>query len=386
MNSHKKSPTEATIQKGDFLTLKIEKIVFGGEGLARHQGMVIFVSQVLAGETVKVLVTSIKKNLARAELKEVLEASSSRVTPKCPVFGTCGGCDWQHMNYAEQADIKNSWLIDFFRKDLAQGTQIKPFLQSPSIWNYRNRISLKKIDHEIGFYEKNSHRLVPIEYCHIAEDAINESLSRINRHKKSNSNPETIRISSQPLSPLDLENQDAFSQVNTGANQLLLTAVQNIFESQGTFENFYDFYSGSGNFSLALHKSHPHVNFIAVESSPESIALGRQYLKQNGVENIDFLNLDAADYFKRNSILKSSMVLIDPPREGCSVEFIQSLASQDLESVCYVSCNPTTALRDWDRLQQLSQQKLKLVSIQGLDMFPQTSHIEVILEIKASPY
>jgi 23S rRNA (uracil1939-C5)-methyltransferase len=172
------------IEAGEAVVVKIEKLVDSGAGLGRVDGRVVFVPRTLPGETVEARVTTVKKGYAEALPEKILTASPNRVEPPCPVFGSCGGCQWQHIAYHAQLEEK----VNILREDLARigkisDANVLPPIPAPEPYEYRTRIQLKtdlsKKPPEIGFYESGSHRIVPFDRCLIAAPAINEAVWKI---------------------------------------------------------------------------------------------------------------------------------------------------------------------------------------------------------------
>jgi 23S rRNA (uracil1939-C5)-methyltransferase len=160
------------------MELTIEKLVPGGDGLARHEGKVYFVPMTLPGERVRVRVTDSKKDFARAEAVEILSPSPDRAEPGCPVFGRCGGCDWQHIAYRAQLREKVAMVEDALRRT---GGLSFPGLriEGGKPWRYRNRIQIHRgPDGKAGFLARTSHAVVPIGTCPVSATAFDYLLAR----------------------------------------------------------------------------------------------------------------------------------------------------------------------------------------------------------------
>jgi len=168
------------------LQLTIEKLVYGGDGLARlpadehGRGKAVFVPFVLPGERVEAALVEEKPGFARARADKVLEASTQRVEPHCPYFQRCGGCHYQHASYEHQLEIKTAILKENLRRiaklELDKDLKIHP---SPA-WNYRNQTRLKvqsEPEFALGYYKFNSHELLPVEECPISSLLINRAIA-----------------------------------------------------------------------------------------------------------------------------------------------------------------------------------------------------------------
>ena len=166
------------------ITITVEKLVDGGVGLGRWEGRAVFVPGTCPGETVRVRITSVKKGYAEARLESVLKPSPDRIPPPCPVFGKCGGCQWQQLAYPAQIEAK----VGILREDLRRiGKITDPNILSPrrapDPFEYRTRIQLKTDlttnKPRIGFFAGTSHRIVPIERCPIAAPQLNQALAAL---------------------------------------------------------------------------------------------------------------------------------------------------------------------------------------------------------------
>lgn len=171
------------IKKGSELELSIENLAFGGKGIARLDGMVVFVERALPGDRVKARVTRRKPQYAEAKLLEVLEPSPNRLTARCSHFGVCGGCTWQNFDYPQQLHYKQQHVEESLRHIGKQhGFRVHPILPSPDPWNYRNKMefSFGSSDEgqiEIGFHQAGDfRRIVNIEQCHIQPAPFNDVL------------------------------------------------------------------------------------------------------------------------------------------------------------------------------------------------------------------
>ena len=167
---------------------QIEKLVYGGDGLARlpsdehGRGKSVFIPFVLEGEQVEAAVTEEKPGFARARLESVLEASSHRITPGCPYFQRCGGCHYQHADYSSQLKIKAAILEETLRRTAKLEIPCELQLHPSPEWNYRNRTRLKieTTPHfAFGYYAFRSHDLLPVERCPISSPLINRAIETL---------------------------------------------------------------------------------------------------------------------------------------------------------------------------------------------------------------
>src|SRR3954451_14041303 len=178
--------------------LKIEDIAFGGKGVAREQGKAVFVPYTIEREVVSAEIVREKKQFAEAELVDVKESSPNRVAPPCPYFGRCGGCAYQHIDYEHQLAIKWRQVRDALQRiGKLKDVPIRPIIPSPKQYAYRNRITVHALDGVIGFFRRDSHRLIDIERCPISREEINRALEELRQDKHVRDGHYTLRNPSQ---------------------------------------------------------------------------------------------------------------------------------------------------------------------------------------------
>src|SRR5260370_2748729 len=210
------------LSRGDpmrVVNLEIDYIAFGGKGVGRENGKAMFVPYTIEGETVSAEIVGEKKQFAEAELVDVTETSPDRVPPDCPYFGRCGGCAYQHINYEHQLAIKWREVRDILQrigklKDIA----MRPIIPSQEQYGYRNRITVHALDGMIGFFRRDSHRLIDIERCPISRDEVNRALAEL-RAQRVRDGHYTLRASSRSR---------VFSQTNDAVATALRDLVDNL--------------------------------------------------------------------------------------------------------------------------------------------------------------
>ena len=172
------------MEKNEIINLEITDIGINGEGIAKLDNFVIFIPFALKGELVKVKILKVNKNFAYAKVEEILEASPSRVIPKCPVFKKCGGCNLQHTTYENQLIIKQNIVDVTLKKMLKSDFVVNATVGSPKEYGYRNKMQFPINESGIGMYAINSHRLVPLDYCPLSEDWCKTLISIIKTYIK----------------------------------------------------------------------------------------------------------------------------------------------------------------------------------------------------------
>ncbi len=374
------------LKLGDQIKLSIEKLTFnGGRGLARFNGAVVFVPFTAPGDKVTATITKIKKRFIEAELHEIIEPSSLRTTPVCPVFGRCGGCSWQHLTYNSQLQTKLMLLGEFIKK-VDPHVEVSEFLESPQQWHYRNRIQLHAEDGLYGYYSRKTNNLIPIKECPIADKDINENMALLYKEHllKGHFKKKTSRfeLTKGPKGRTHLitnqftNNIRLFSQVNVAQNENLIKQVLNIINVINP-KRIFDLYCGSGNFTFPIKDNNQKVSVSGVEMSSTSIKEAQKKALHLDAD-ICFTHSTIEDFFKTHpGFTSEDLILIDPPRTGLSKSALEALAKKQPPSLIYISCNPATLTRDLTDLYKLSNLRIKTVI--GFDMFPQTDHIESLV-------
>ena len=369
---------------GDQVSLTIHDIAFGGEGVGRIEQMVVFVPFVITGETVEAEITEVKKNFARAKLLRVLTPSPHRVEPECRYFGACGGCQYQHMDYAEQLRMKHKQISDLFERVGRISPQVvQPVLPCPAPYGYRNRIMIrsqwngreKKL--EIGFIRADNKFVEDIEECRIAEPALNEQIKEVRANPPPKGGIKVV-LRVQP------ENwevpRDSFFQNNFFLLPKLVETVRTFVKTGGA-RHLIDLYCGVGFFGIETADAVD--SFVGVEYDQPAIGAARKNLETRKIRNGEFISAKVEDVLpellQRFSPEKTTVIL-DPPRKGCWPATLELLRQTRPAQVIYVSCHPATMARDLNIL--CGDGVFNLAQVQPLDMFPQTQHVECVADLR----
>jgi 23S rRNA (uracil1939-C5)-methyltransferase len=168
------------------MQVQIEKLTFGGAGIGRAEGKVVFVRGGIPGEILRVKITKEKRQYTEAGIEEILRPSPERTLPPCPVFGRCGGCQWQHIAYPSQLKYKEKILKDTLERiGKLKDVKIEPIIPSPKEYGYRNRVTLstwvQKGRHRIGYHEERSKERIAIEGCPISSRPIDRAIFHLAR-------------------------------------------------------------------------------------------------------------------------------------------------------------------------------------------------------------
>jgi 23S rRNA (uracil1939-C5)-methyltransferase len=400
-------------QPGDRLTLTIHDVAFGGEGVGRIRvpgdgndvpgtrsapaethntrtaspdTFVVFVPFVLTGETVEVEVTEVKRNFARARLRRVVQPSPERAEPACRYFGQCGGCQYQHVDYAVQLRLKHKQVADLFQRIGGfDPALVAPVIPCPQPYGYRNRIMIRSQWNKpeqklnIGFVRWDGGLVEDIEECRIAEPVLNEEIRRVRAHPPPKGGIKVVlRV---PPENWDVP-PDSFFQNNFFLLPKLVETVRGFLHASGA-RHLVDLYCGVGFFGIELAESVE--SFVGVEYDQRAIQAARRNATARNIGNGGFLASEVETVLP--DILKQfppalTTVVLDPPRKGCPPQTLQLLRASSPAQVIYVSCHPATMARDLNIL--CGNGVFELARVQPLDMFPQTQHVECVADLRAA--
>lgn len=400
---------------GDRLTVRIESLVHGGDGLARSDGKVVFVPFTVPGELVEAELTEVHPDFARGTALEILEASPDRVEPPCVYFGECGGCQWQHVAYPAQLLAKERTVRDQLRRIGGfEDPPVRPVIGGVDPWAYRNhaRFTARRSGH-LGFTRIDHRRFIQIDRCLIMQEPINEALAELQgdaRGKRLHQvaircsprtgdfliSPEIQETSAtiktgQPFYEDELLGRrfrvsaSSFFQVHTRPErrdlsafgldadldvsqaEVLILLARSRLKLTGK-ERLIDAYCGGGTFALALSAYCREA--IGIEESASSLRDARHNL--GDTDNVSFVQGKVEQILPEMAGTADAMV-IDPPRAGCRPEVLRAIVSLQPKRLFYVSCEPSTLARD---LRILVDSGFWLEEVQPVDLFPQTAHIE----------
>ena len=370
---------------GNRITVSINDIAFGGEGVARQDDFVVFIPFVGPGEVVDVEITEVKKSFARARLVQVVQASPERVTPQCPYFGVCGGCQYQHLDYPTQLKVKYKQIVDLFQRiGGIDPARVQPIIPCPQPYGYRNRIMIRsqwdkfKQGLNIGFVRHDCGLVVDIEGCKIAEPALNEQIKHVRAHPPPKGGIKVVlRI---PPAGWEVP-PDSFFQNNFFLLPRLVETVGDRLKAAAT-RHLVDLYCGVGFFGIELAGQVE--SFAGVEYDRMAIRSAQKNAASRQIQNGDFLAGPAEDLLAGlmgRFTPQSTTVLIDPPRKGCQPQMLETLRSARPAQVIYVSCHPATMARDLNIL--CAEAVFEVAQVSPLDMFPQTAHVECVADLRS---
>jgi 23S rRNA (uracil1939-C5)-methyltransferase len=445
-------------QRSDEVDVRIDRMSYGGRGVGRVDGFVVFVADAAPGDLVRARLVKVKKAYAEAEPVRVDEPSPDRVTPRCPHFGPCGGCLWQHLDYGAQLRAKEAILAESLRHLGGLGdVALEPVIPNEEPWYYRNKMEFSfQPEGRLGLHRRGRwDEIVDLQTCFLQSPRTVEILAEVRtfireagltcydprthqgllRHlvvregrntgdlllavvTSSGDFPQAPALAARLaqahpeltgcLWAVNPSHGDAvevhglhvlhgrpyiherlrdltfrlglqtFFQTNTAQAERMIDLVR-AFASPASTDHVLDLYSGVGTFALALARTGAQV--IGVEVTPASIEAARENAALNGITNATFVAADARrfDHALPAAGRRPDVIVLDPPRAGAGAAVMRAVARTGARRVVYISCNPPTLAPD---LRELLAQGYALRTIQPIDLFPQTYHIECVAALE----
>ncbi len=345
--------------------LEVSDVAFGGRGVARYEGKVCFLPFVVPGERVTARIVRDKKKFAEAELISVETVSPNRVEPRCPYFGRCGGCAYQHIAYPVQLALKHA-QVEQTLKRVGKFAEVpmRPIVASPKEYDYRNRIRVHVQEGVTGFYALGSRSLIDVAQCPIAAPEVNAELAAIRKR----SLPDGDYVLSAR------KRGRFFEQTNDAVSAAMLEVVaQGIGEGQKVL---VDAYCGAGLFAKHLRSRFSRV--IGIEENAFAVDVARHGAGESESYIAGDVQVHLGEILSAHDPATMTVIL-DPPAIGVVPRVLDLLLGSRPREVVYVSCNPATLARDLASL--ASAYELKAIT--PLDMFPQTAEIEVVAQLVA---
>jgi len=410
------------------------KLVYGGDAFGHHQGRAVLVPRALPGERLEVEELRTAKGVVHARPLRIIEAASGRVDPPCPYFGHCGGCQYQHLGPENQTAAKREILRETLRRigKIVWDSEIRVHAAHP--WNYRNQAQFKVASRSdgqvaLGFFEAESHTLIPIDACLILSPRLNAILGALRKPEWSArlvgcreiellADDQDERVMLTLRGSLSANNgaalaKDCLAQltgvvsvaVEAGgglrvfgepaiqyrvgdfnfrvsptsffqASRFLLPELVTAATAGERGEIALDLFSGVGLLSLPLARQFGQV--VAVEANEAAAADLAANATAQALPNIRAVAETTFDFLRRCARNEPDLVVLDPPRAGVDSASLKYIAALRPKRIHYVSCHPPTLARD---LGFLVSQGHTLTSVELFDFFPQTFHIESIVKL-----
>lgn len=390
--------------------MTVEKLVYGGDALARLEGRAVLAPFALPGERIRAAAEREKPGLIHARVLEILAPSPARVDPPCPYFGRCGGCHYQHAAYDAQLAAKREILAETLRRVARIEPPEEIAVVSAEAWGYRNRAQIHFEGSRLGYRETRSRKLRAIESCPIASPKINEAIRSLNEMIRDSRWPRflesldiftdertvqlNIRESGRPMhrrffewcaetipglvnGALDYENRfrvsrNAFFQVN----RFLVDKLVEVALEDAAGETAVDLYAGTGLFSLALARRFGEVT--GVESGGAAARDLAFNAERAGLANVRAHHRSASEYLE--SLERApEFVVLDPPRAGLGNDVVRRLSELRPQILALVACDPATMARD---LAGLTAAGYRIEKMTLIDLFPQTYHLETVARLR----
>ena len=410
------------------MQVTFETIVFGGDALARHAGKPIFTPFAMPGDVAEIEIVADKGRVARGRITQLITPAPQRVAPRCKHFGSCGGCQWQHIPYDLQLQYKTQIVREQLMRigGLAEPL-VHPIIPAPDPWHYRNHIQFHTdAQGRLGFMAARTNAVIPIEECHILSEPV-ESMWRelelelpdlvevaLRAGVNTSERMVVLRLASDdaPEAEIDLPvncvvqlnaereivlcgddhfheslngqrfrvSAASFFQVHTAQAERLTQLVVECVVGAGLRPaptTVLDAYCGVGVFALALA---PHAQtVVGIEGAP-SAARDAQHNAQ-AFPHVQIVEGAVEDVLPQR-VESFDVIVLDPPREGCAPRVLDAIAARRIPRVVYVSCDPATLARD---VKRLGAKGYRFVEARPLDMFPQTYHIETVAVLAFNP-
>lgn len=414
------------------ITGEITSLAFGGQGILRHEGFVVFVPFTAIGDQIECRITHKKKRFAEGVLVKIIKPGPGRTVPACPYFGKCGGCQLQHLTYEKQLDYKKIAIDDSLTRIGHIGFNCQSVIPAEHHWAYRRHITLHlREENNVfvgGYIAIDNHSLLKVELCPIFVDksdpvirnvqelvkklkAVPGNLGRVTIFKQHehkfllNFVFDKLPVNCQEVLHHAFENQkmwmgiEARSTVDSMAfgktrGHLEIEGLTLQFNLNSFIQNHpeqslkiyrkivsyalsvganrvVDLFCGIGVSSLMLAQQGMQV--WGVEVNPDSIEIAKQNAANNELISVKFYAATVEKLLPQK--LKEwtpDLVIINPPRQGMEPGSIEVLNKQPVDRIIYISCMPSTLARDLHLFSEIYE----VESCEGVDMFPQTAHVE----------
>ena len=386
------------------MKVEIVKLDDFGRGICFINDKVTFVPNTVPGDIANIKVIKEHKKYNEAILVDLVTPSSDRIDAPCPYFGICGGCTLQTLSYEKGIDYKKEKVINYFKK---MGLIINPnVIENDMPYNYRNKITLKVVNGVIGYYELNSHRVVEINSCMLAEDGINDVISvvcgmgiingeviiRCNYKKEilvivNSKDKINIQNISNNIKGIILNDKviygdsyfyeeinnikykisyKAFFQVNRNVASKMFKLVEDFVNDN---DCVLDLYSGVGTLGLSASKKAK--NVLGVEINKDAVRNANENAVINKLNNAKFIYSDASNI--KNIDVALNKLIVDPPRAGLSTDVIDFINNKLPDEIIYISCDYHTQARDLKLLDSY-----EIIDSYICDLFSYTYHVECI--------
>lgn len=393
--------------------MEIEIVKFDnfGRGIGYLNDKIIFVPKSVVGDIIEVEITLEKKNYYEGKIVNIIKPSRIRKEVKCPYFEVCGGCDLMNISVSENLDYKLEKVNEILHKNNID-YEVEEIIKSNSEFNYRNKVTLKIENSDIGYYENSSHNLVSIDYCYLCNDVINEIIKDLKLLNIINGEI-VIRCNYNDEILLSIKSNDKLNNIDELINKHKIVGIvqndQNIYGEnyfidkinnyifKVSYNSFFqvnsficgklfeliekytsnskkviDLYCGVGTLSIVASKNSLFV--MGVEIVENAILDANLNKNLNDKNNIEFICNDTRNIIDKITS-EFDTIILDPPRSGVSSKVLDKIINENINKVIYVSCNPVTLVRDL----KLLESYYNIIDFKLLEMFPNSEHVESIV-------
>ncbi len=387
--------TIARLASLDELEVEVEKLIAGGDGLARFEGIPIFIPRSAPGDRLRIRIVERRPDYGRAEIVEILEPGKGRREPPCPFFGRCGGCDLQHLEDDLQVELKAAAELETLRRLGALGDDLPVRVVAGQPWAYRMRTQLHTASREgaieVGYHSRRSSELVSVDRCPVLVPELEGLLADL-PGQLTEDGPRRLdllvgddsALSSAPVVPglphgeVRLQVGDLEYQLDARcffqAHRQLLPNLVNIVVGEWSGQEAFDLYAGVGLFSLPLARNYRRVT--AVEGDRVAARFARRNARDHRFKELEVVSRAVEGWIEELPV-NADRVIVDPPRSGLSRHVRGVLGTKAPTRLTYVSCHAGTLARDLRALGEL----YLVEELVLLDLFPQTGHMEVVAQL-----
>ena len=379
----------------DELEVEVEKLIAGGDGLGRFEGIPIFIPRSAPGDRLRVRLVERRPDYGRAEIVEILEPGRGRREPPCPFFGRCGGCDLQHLEDDLQVELKVAAVEETLRRLGGLGDDLPVRVVAGQAWAYRVRTQLHASTGdgpvEVGYHSRRSAEIVSVDSCPVLVPELEEVLGSL-AGSLTGDGPHRLDllvgeggalstapvVSGLPHGEVKLKVGDLDFWLDARcffqAHRQLLPALVDAAVGRWTGPEAFDLYAGVGLFSLQLARNYDRVT--AVEGDRVAARFARRNAREHRSKQLEGV-FRAVEGWIDELPERAERVIVDPPRSGLSKRVREVLGNKTPARLTYVSCHSGTLARDLRDLRALySIEELVL-----LDLFPQTGHMEAVAQL-----
>jgi 23S rRNA (uracil1939-C5)-methyltransferase len=405
-------PPGARLAALDEVEVTIEKLIAGGDGLGRFEGVPLFVPRSAPGDRLRVKIVERRPDYGRAEIVALLEPGPGRREPPCPYFVRCGGCDLQHLEDRLQVELKAAAVVETLERIGGLRLPAAPEVVAGEPWAYRLRTQLHveppgrvadapggEDRPAVGYFARGSHELVAVDRCPILVPELEELLPRL---------PATLEQAERLPRRLDLAAGEAGAVTSApvvpglphGEVTMAVAGFELAFDARSFFQTHrglldrlvaavvapptaggapagdvaFDLYCGVGLFTLPLARRYRRV--VGVEGDGVAVRFARRNARKNGLENVAIEAVRVESWIDR---LPAGVdrVVVDPPRAGLHPRVGDALLAKKPAAITYVSCHAATLARD---LRALGA-RYRIEGVTLLDLFPQSGHMEAVVQL-----